>query len=264
MTAVDAPAPSRPRRPGFGKQVAALTGRSLRAFVSDPRAVALGAVGPILTLVILSQVFGSIADAALLPDGVGYLDYLTPAILVTTAVSAAQVSGQAFLRDMGNGVFDRLRSLPVRLAVLPTARSLADVVRYTAQAALVVAAALVLGFTVRPGLAAAFVVAVGLAWALVWAFLALAVWVRSAEVLQSLGVLLFPVMFTSSAFAPVERLPAWLGAAATVNPLTYAIDAIRALALGRPAAPATAVGVIALLGAVSAAVTIRAFTREPA
>ncbi|GLZ39383.1 ABC transporter permease [Actinokineospora sp. NBRC 105648] len=264
MTAVDVPARPRPRQPSARKQVAALTGRSLRAHVSDPRAAVLGAVGPILMLVILSQVFGSIADADLLPHGVGYLDYLTPAILVTTGVSAAQVSGQAFLRDMRNGVFDRLRSLPVHLAVLPVARSLADAVRYGAQAVLVLAAAIALGFTPSLGLIAAFVLAWALAWALIWVYLALAVWLRSPEVLQSLGVLMFPVMFTSSAFAPADRLPSWLGAIARVNPLTYGIDATRALALGLPAATVTAVVVIVALGAVSAAVTIRLFTRKPA
>ncbi|NEB71033.1 ABC transporter permease, partial [Streptomyces fulvissimus] len=68
-----------------------------------------------------------------------------------------------------------------------------------------------------------------------WAFIAAGAWLRRAEPLQNLAlIVIFPLMFASSAYVPVEDLPAWLGAVASVNPLTYAIDATRALALDVP------------------------------
>ena len=46
---------------------------------------------------------------------------------------------------------------------------------------------------------------------------------------------ILPLVFTSSAFAPVSRLPGWMQPVARANPVTAAIDTARGLALGRPA-----------------------------
>lgn len=249
----------------FRTQVAVQTGRSLRSMVADPRAAVLGLVGPILMLVILSQVFGSIADESILPAGVRYIDYLVPAIFVTTAVSSAQLAGQGLVQDMRNGVFARLRSLPIRPFGLLVARSLADLVRYSVQLLML------LGFSVgalgfRPTNAGGLLVGLGvallMAWALIWVFVALAAWLRSAEVLQSVGVLMFPLTFASSAFAPTAHLPTWLQVIATVNPLTYGVDALRGLSLGLatgPGAVAPAVLATLALGGVAATLGGRAF-----
>jgi ABC-2 type transport system permease protein len=66
-------------------------------------------------------------------------------------------------------------------------------------------------------------------------FVAITTWLRKAETLQAASfVVMFPLMFSSSAYMPLDTMPAWVRAVSAVNPLTYAIDATRALALGRP------------------------------
>jgi ABC-2 type transport system permease protein len=83
-------------------------------------------------------------------------------------------------------------------------------------------------------------------WALSWVFLAVGAWVRDAESMQSVGFLaMFPLMFASSAFVPIDGLPGWLRVIATINPLTYAVDASRNLALDLPVGS----GVVAALAA---------------
>jgi ABC-2 type transport system permease protein len=53
--------------------------------------------------------------------------------------------------------------------------------------------------------------------------------------MQTVGFLaMFPLMFASSAYVPITGLPGWLQAIANVNPLTFAVDAARSLALAQP------------------------------
>ncbi|MFE6104236.1 ABC transporter permease [Streptomyces laurentii] len=75
----------------------------------------------------------------------------------------------------------------------------------------------------------------------------------------------FPVMFASSTFAPADQLPLWLRAVAAVNPLSYAVDASRSLALGQ----SPGLGVVAAVGtscavlAASITTAVRGFERPP-
>jgi ABC-2 type transport system permease protein len=220
-------------------QIAILTGRSLRALVSDPKLVIFSLLQPLIMLLLFSQVFSGMAGTANFPPGVSYIDYLMPAILVTTGVGAALQSGIGLVTDMKNGVLARLRSLPVNNLSVLVARSLADLARTALQLVILLLAAVVL-FDFSPaggvlGVAPAFLLALAVSWALSWVFLAVGAWVRNAETMQTVGFLaMFPLMFASSAFVPVDSLPAWLRVVATINPLTYAVDASRNLALALP------------------------------
>jgi ABC-2 type transport system permease protein len=224
---------------GVGAQIGILTGRSLRALLGDPKLVIFSVLQPLIMLLLFSQVFSGIAGTAGFPSGVSYIDYLLPAILVTSGVGAALQSGIGLVTDMKNGVLGRLRSLPINPSSVLVARSLSDLIRTALQLVILLVAAVVLfGFSPAGGLLGvvpAFLLALGVSWSLSWVFLAIGAWLRNAETMQTVGFLaMFPLMFASSAFVPVEGLPAWLRAIATVNPLTYAVDASRDLALAMP------------------------------
>jgi ABC-2 type transport system permease protein len=252
---------------GFTQQIGILTGRSLRALLGDPKLVAFSVLQPLLMLLLFSQVFGSMASSATFPAGVSYIDYLMPAILVTTGVGAALQSGIGLVSDMKNGVLARLRSLPINPGSVLIARSLSDLIGTAIQLVILLTAVLLFDFSPAAGLLSvvpAFLLALAVSWALSWVFLAVGAWVRSAESMQSVGFLaLFPLMFASSAFVPIDGLPGWLRVIATINPLTYAVDASRNLALGLPvgsgvvAALAASAGLL-LVGAVAA---VRGFRR---
>jgi ABC-2 type transport system permease protein len=234
-----APALPRWRGTSIGNQIAILTGRSLRALVSDPKLMIFSLLQPLIMLLLFSQVFGSMAGGANFPAGVTYINYLMPAILVTSGVGAALQSGIGLVTDMKNGVLGRLRSLPVSNSSVLIARSLSDLVRTATQLIVLLLAATVL-FDFSPaggvlGVLPAFLLALAVSWALSWVFLAVGAWVRNAESMQTVGFLaMFPLMFASSAFVPVDGLPVWLRVVATINPLTYAVDASRNLALDMP------------------------------
>jgi ABC-2 type transport system permease protein len=249
-------------------QILVLTGRSLRAIARDPRMIIFSLLQPLVMLLLFSQIFSSIAKTPGFPAGVSYIDYLMPAILVNTAMGSAVQSGVGLVNDMKNGVLARFRSLPIRMGSVLVARSMSDVVRTGLQLIMMLIFATVLfGFSPAGGIlgvAAAWALGLVVGWGLGWVFIAAGSWLRNAEVMQMVGFLLmFPLMFASSAYVPISGLPGWLRAVAHVNPMTYAVNASRDLALSMPvgggviAALATSGG-IAIVGA---ALAIRGFRR---
>lgn len=249
-------------------QIAVLTARSLRAIIRDPRMIIFSLLQPLVMLVLFSQIFASIANTPGFPHGVSYIDYLMPAILVNTAMGSAIQSGIGLVTDMKNGVIARFRSLPIRPASVLFARSFADIARTGIQLVfMLIFATLVFGFSPAGGMGGvlgAWLLGLVVGWGLGWVFIAVGAWLRSAEMMQMVGFLLmFPLMFASSAYVPVSGLPAWLRAFAHINPMTYAVNASRDLALNLPvgggvvAALATS-GALALIGAIAA---VRGFRR---
>jgi ABC-2 type transport system permease protein len=260
----DGPAPAvRPwRGSNLATQILVLTGRSLRAIIRDPRMVVFSLLQPLVMLLLFSQIFSSIAKTPGFPAGVSYIDYLMPAILVNTAMGSAVQSGVGLVNDMKTGVLARFRSLPIRMGSVLVARSLSDVVRTGVQLIMMLIFATVLfGFSPAGGIvgvASAWALGLVVGWGLGWIFIAAGSWLRNAEVMQMVGFLLmFPLMFASSAYVPVAGLPGWLQAVARVNPMTYAVNASRALSLSLPvgngvvAALATSAGLAIVGGALA-------------
>ncbi|WP_433269544.1 ABC transporter permease [Actinosynnema sp. CS-041913] len=267
MTATLAAPQTRWRGTDFATQVLVLTQRSLRTLVSDPRMIVFSVLQPLIMLTLFSQIFASIANTPGFPRDVAYIDYLMPAILVNTSMQSALQAGVGLVTDMKNGVLARFRSLPIRLGSVLIARSLSDLVRTAAQLVLMlVFAAVIFGFSPAggiTGMAAALALALAVGWGLGWIFLAVATWLRNAELMQTVGFLaMFPLMFASSAYVPVSGLPGWLQAVANVNPLTYAVDAARALALAHPVTGVVgALATSAALAVVGWVFAVRGFRR---
>lgn len=264
------PAATAPRWAGAGAtaQFAVLTARSLREVLADKRIAVFGLLQPLILLALLTQVFGTLVDTRNFPGGTDYVDFLVPALLVTTAIGTAPGAGLALVKDLENGMVSRFRSLPVRMGLVVVARSVAELARTALElAALLTCAWLLFGFSPSGGpvgAVTAYMVALAVAWALMWVNLALGAWLRDPRLLQSLGFLVvMPLTFASSAFAPTDGLPGWLRFVAVVNPVTHAVDAARALALGWPAGPqvvaALATGLA--LTALSAAAAVRTIRR---
>ncbi len=249
-------------------QIEVLAGRSLRAMVTDPRLIIFSLLQPLIMLTLFSQVFGKAMMGSVAAQGGSYINYLMPAILVTTGIGAAMQSGVGLISDMKNGVLARFRALPIHLSSVLVARSLADLTRTAIQLVVLLGAATVLfGFAPSGGLTgvlSALALALAVSWSLAWVFLALATWIRKEEVMQSFGFLaMFPLMFASSAFVPLAALPAWLRVVATINPLTYAVNASRNLSLALPVGSGvvSAIGASALLCTVGISLAIAGFRR---
>ncbi len=142
----------------------------------------------------------------------------------------------AVAEDLEQGFIDRLRSLPIPRAAVLTARALADsafVGRWST--AVTAAIAFVVGFHLRgsalDGLAA-FGLVVLFGFAFEWLFITMGLFARNAQAAQGMGMIVFPLVFVSSAYVPVSSMPGWLQTFANHQPLTYMVDAVRSLTLG--------------------------------
>jgi oleandomycin transport system permease protein len=169
--------------------------------------------------------------------------------------------------DLGNGVTDRFRSLPIsRLAPL-LGSVLADLVRYLLGVAVLFALATVLGFRIVDPTAA--LVAAGLAilfgFCLSWVTVLIGVLLRDVNAVLAFSFFSFlPLQLGSSLAAPIETLPGWLRAWAEVNPVTHVMDACRALLNGGSAGDSitTTLFWCAALLAVFCPLAVRAYSRQ--
>lgn len=213
--------------------ISLLAQRNLRRIVLNPRLLVFTTVQPLLQLVLFTVVFGAIASVA---AEIPYTDYVVPAVLVQTMTFAAMGSGVGIARDLDGGMIDRFRSLPIARSAFLLGRTVADSVRLGFQAVLLVIAALIIGFRFHGSIVGAIgmvvvVVLFGIALTAFSAWVGLSV--RDPEVVQAAVFLpLLPLVFTSSAFAPISVLPGWMQPIARFNPITSAIDSARGLALG--------------------------------
>lgn len=206
-------------------------------------------VQPIIFFVLMAEVLGAIAGGALsqsLSGDVTYVTYLTPAIVIQSALAAAAVSGIGLVDDMETGMFDKTLLSPMNRAAMFVGKVLSEVVRITVQTGIILGLGYLL-LVLKPGASVTqylqtgvvgilgiFVVTVifGGVFMAYSNIVALVTRDREATVMIA-NLLTFPLLFISSAFLPLEVLPGWIRAVAVANPITYGVDGIRALMLGQ-------------------------------
>ena len=141
----------------------------------------------------------------------------------------------ATAEDVEQGFVDRLRSLPIPRSSVLAARALADTAILALASAITVAIAFAVGFrlhgSVLDGLAA-FGLVVLFGFAFEWLFVGMGLLAGNAQAAQGMGMIVFPLVFISSAYVTVASMPGWLQVFAKYQPLTYMVDSVRALTLG--------------------------------
>jgi len=215
----------------------------------NPFVIVGSLVQPVIFLVLFTEVFGGVVSGALssaLGENVSYVTYLTPAIIIQSALVAAAGSGIGLVDDMENGMFEKVLVSPINRVAMFLGKALSEVVRIVFQTFIILGLGYVLlwfdtggavGTYIETGVLGALgIVLVAIVFA-VWftAFSNIVALVTRDQESTIIGanLLQFPLLFVSSAFIPVGRLPAWVRTVATYNPITYAVDAARSLMLGR-------------------------------
>jgi ABC-2 type transport system permease protein/oleandomycin transport system permease protein len=216
---------------------ATITGRNLRRLVRVPTLIAFATAQPVLFVLLFTYAWGG----AIHPPGVSrYIDYALPGIWVLAIAFGASQTGVAIADDLGTGMIDRFRALPMTRSAVLAGRTTADAIRNLFVLALMTGVATAIGFHFHAGPSAALAavglaIAIGIAFS--WIFALLGLVVRDPESAGIGGLLaVIPLIFTSSTFVPVVTFPGWLQAFAKINPITVTVDALRVLCLGGPAA----------------------------
>lgn len=212
-----------------------VTGRNIRHFVRQPGLLLFSTVQPIMFVLLFAFVFsGAIGQA--LPGDIDYIDFLLPGIFIQSVSFRATQTAIGLAEDLERGVIDRFRSMPMARSAVLAGRTLADLVRNLAILAIMIVVGYAIGFRFQRGFLsalAAIAVVLAFAFALSWIFASLALWVKGVEAVQSAGFLaIFPFVFASSIFVPLESMPGWLERIAAASPVTLSADTARALSIG--------------------------------
>jgi len=214
----------------FLRQVSMMTWRSLTTIFREPASVIPGLIISVFFVLVYD---GSLNRAArfFLP-GQSYLGFILPVSIISSALSGASIAGQAIVRDIDNGYFDKLLLTPVNRSALLLGPMIAGALVLVLQTALVVLVGLLLGLQPETGLAG-IVIVLGYALLIGIAFAGFVVGVAlrtgSAAATGGASFLFFPLSFLTATFTPVELLSGWIRTAADYNPITYILEAMRAL-----------------------------------
>jgi ABC-2 type transport system permease protein len=241
--------------------VAAVVDAELHKVVRDPVEIFTRAAQPLLWLLVFGQVITRTRAIATGP--ISYIDYLTPGVLAQSALFAAIFYGIAVIWERDLGIAHKLLVSPASRVSLILGKAVTAGIRSTVQAVIIYVAAFAIGVHVRtdPAAILGVIVVVMLGSALFATFsLTIACIVRSRERFMGIGQLMtMPVFFASSAVYPIALMPPWLQTVASVNPLTYMVDAARGLMIvggtaehGLPLDMAVLVGVTAMFVLISA------------
>lgn len=228
---------ARRRLPGLVVDTWVMCRRNLLRVIRLPQLLAFSTVQPIMLLLLFTYVFGGAIERSIPASAhISYVDYLLPGMLVQISVFGAGQTALGLTEDLGDGVLNRFRSLPIARPAVLAGRTLADLLRNAIVIALLVAVGSIIGFrwqTGFPGLLEGIAIVLLFAHALSWLMVSVGLAVRSPETAQAavfLGV--FPFVFASGVFVPPATMPAWLRGFAENQPVTAVVDAVRGLVLG--------------------------------
>ena len=217
-----------------------MTKRNLLRYLRLPNLLVFSTVQPVMFVLLFTYVFGGAIAGALKVQGFpyDYIDFLMAGIFVQAVIFGSMQTGVGLADDLSKGLVDRFRSLPMARSAVLAGRTSSDTIRNVFVVLLMTAVGMAIGFRFHGGfLPAVFglglAVLFGLAFSWISAFIGMSV--RDPESAQAAGfVWVFPLIFASSAFVPVQTMPSWLQAFARNNPITHTVNAIRALTQGGP------------------------------
>jgi ABC-2 type transport system permease protein len=193
-----------------------------------------GAVGqPLLFLLALGYGLGSVYQRAGQGD---YLEFLVPGIMAQTVLFSAMFYGAMIMFDKQFGFLKETLVAPVSRFKIMLGGALGGATTAVMQGCLVFVISLALGFRPQhwPMVAAALIILSLLAVAIASFSSGIGSFVQDMQGFQAINqFLVFPLYFLSGALYPLQHVPAWLRIVAEVNPMSYAVDALRDTLIGQ-------------------------------
>lgn len=216
-------------------QALILTGRQILVAVRDVPTLIQVIVFPALTMLMFKVVLGTAISQA---TGMNSVYGTVPLVVLTSAMFGSVVSATRLNLERKTGLLSRLYVLPINRGADFTARVLAESLRAFLTTVVLIGAGFLIGFRFTQGILPAIgIFAVAIAYATGFAMVTLALAVNSAPgapLVPFLGLLSSLMMFFNSGFSPVDLYPGWLQPIVANQPMTPAINVMRALAAGGP------------------------------
>jgi ABC-2 type transport system permease protein len=240
--------------------------RTTRRFIRVPANVISILFFPLIQLVVFSQLYEDIVQLPGFAGTTSYLAYLAPGQIVTTAFFAVAWAGFGLLIELRGGYTDKLRASPIHRWSILASEMVPLFFQAAAMSAIILVICVLLGTPIVTGLPGAlFILALAGLFGLAISGVSFipALITKSEQATSTLSLLLFPLVFASTAFVPEELMPEWMQIVNQWNPISYVIEAIRALMVTGYDWNAIGAALLsmAIMGAILQAGTIWAFNR---
>jgi ABC-2 type transport system permease protein len=233
----------------FIMQIITMTWRNLIVNLRTPSAIVPPLILGGFFLIIYEAQLGNASNFFL--SGTDYINFILPLSIISSSLSGAGVAGQSLVRDIESGYFDKLMLTPISRSALILGPIFAGAIILAFQATFIVFIGLLMGLSSASGIAGLFVL-VGLALLLGLSFagftIAIALFTGNAAATQSANFLFFPLTFLTATFVPIDLLDGWIKVATQINPITYILEAMRALLIDGWVAKPLLIGMGASLG----------------
>ena len=206
--------------------------RELLRFVQD-RSRMLSSFGmPLLFLVIFGAGFNRIIGS--LTEGVDFIKFIFPGILAMTVLMTSLFSGLSVVWDREFGFLKELLVAPLSRSGVVLGKAVGGAAVALMQGIIMLLLAPVLGISLSPLMVLKLVpLLVVVSLSLSSLGILIASRMRSQQGFHMvMQLLIFPLIFLSGVFFPVNNVSPWLEVVAKINPVTYGVDAIRQLFLG--------------------------------
>ena len=197
---------------------------------------------------------------------VSYKDFIAPVALFTAIFFSAGNAGIELVQDISSGYFKKLLIMPISRLTIILGRLTEVAVQAVMQGGVVLILLLAVGVNFRTGalgIVAIFVMLI--IFAMSWSCISLifALRTQNARLVQSLFIIVFPLLYVTTSQAPLNLLPPTFAAMARVNPVTYLIEGVRALVLSGWNNPAIWQGfaVVSVMFVVLISLTLASFTK---
>ncbi len=213
-----------------------LARRNLIRIPRQPDLLIAYTVQPVMFVLLFVYVFGGAIET----PGFDYVDFLMPGIIVQSIAFGGFVTALGLSEDVGKGLIDRFRSLPMSRAAVLAGRTFSDIVLNCLSLVVLLAVGFAAGFSFVDAsvgeMLLGFVLLLFLGYAFSWIFALVGLFSSSPETANAIGfTAIFPLTFASSVFVPVQTMPDGLRQFAEANPFTTVSDAVRSLWIGTPA-----------------------------
>ncbi|MER7955341.1 MULTISPECIES: ABC transporter permease [unclassified Streptomyces] len=243
---VEAPGPA-PKRPAPGdegriglranlRHIGALARRNALQIKQDPESMFDAVLMPIIFVLLFVYVFGGAISGKGNNDA--YVNYVVPGLMAMMGMNIAMAVGVGINDDFKKGVMDRFRTMPIARSSVLIAKIVVEIGRMLIATAILLGMGFLLGLEIKGSVLDLFG-AIGLSMvfgaSLMWIFILLGLALKTAQAVQGMAMLvLMPLQFGSSIFAPPTSMPGWLEAFTDYNPLSNLADAARAMINGTP------------------------------
>ncbi|MFH1382388.1 MAG: ABC transporter permease [Chloroflexota bacterium] len=216
--------------------------RELLRFIQERSRMFSSFAMPLLFLVIFGAGFNRIIGA--LTPGVGFIQFIYPGIIAMNVLMNSVMSGLSVVWDREFGFLKEILVAPLGRSGIVLGKAAGSAAVAVGQGIIMLILAPILGVSLTPMLVVKLIpVLILVSVSLSGLGVLIASRMRSQQGFQIIvQIIIFPLIFLSGVFFPVNNVPAWLEVISKINPLTYGVDAIRQLFLGPEIAAGAAMG----------------------